>query len=147
MTNQDIISLLQKSVEGLTKATSALGDKAAWSPLDKGRSAGNQVAECAFITAGAAQAVEAGAFPTMDMAQFGPMVAELGNQPEKALAMLADNSAKLCAALEACTPEKLETVVTLPWGEQATLTEVAMIVHWNNTYHEGQINYISTLVD
>jgi hypothetical protein len=34
----------------------------------------------------------------------------------------------------------------MPWGEEMTLTEVVMLIYWNNSYHQGQINFISTLL-
>jgi hypothetical protein len=146
MTSEELIPMLRKSAEALAKATNDLGDKATWSPNDKGRNAGNQIAECALLSGGAVQAVESGAFPPMDFEKFGAIAAELGNQPEQALAMLSENTEKLCAAISVASQEKLDSTIELPWGEKTTLSGAAMLIYWNNTYHEGQINYISTLV-
>jgi hypothetical protein len=42
--------------------------------------------------------------------------------------------------------DKADDVVELPWGEKYTLGDLAIIVWWNNTYHNGQICYIQTLL-
>jgi hypothetical protein len=146
MTSEEIIPMLRKSAEALTKATNDLGNKATWSPMEKGRTAINQVAECAILTSGAVHAFETGTFPSMDQEAFGAMMTELSGSAEQALAALAQHTEKVCVALGASSAEKLATTVTLPWGTIASLEEVAMMMYWNNTYHEGQINYISTLV-
>ena len=147
MTNDDRIGMLKMSVEGLTKATTALGDKATWSPLDKGRTAVNQVAECALIAGMVTGILNAKSMPPTDMSGFGQAVAEVATSPESVLALLATNTDALCAAVATMTESDYEISVTMPWGNQMTLSEVVMLVYWNNVYHEGQINYISTLAE
>ena len=145
MTNDDIIGLLKKSVEGLTKATTELGDKATWSPMDKGRTAVNQVAECALITGMVTGILNAKSMPPADMSGFGKAIAEIATSAESVLALLATNTDALCAAVATLTEADHGISVTMPWGTPMTLTEVAMLTYWNNVYHEGQINYIATL--
>jgi hypothetical protein len=146
MNNDAIIGMLKQSVAGLTKATTELGDSAMWSPLDKGRTAVNQVGECALIAGMTAKMIEAKAMPPVDMSKFGEAVAEIATSAENVLSLLATNVDALCAAVAAMTEADHAVSVTMPWGQSMTLTEVAMLNYWNNTYHEGQINYIATLL-
>ena len=147
MTNDDIIGLVKKSVDALTKATTALGDKATWSPLDKGRTAVNQVAECALIAGGVSGILHAKSAESLDMSGFGQAIAALATDAESVLAALATNADSLCAAIATLTEADYAITVQMPWGATYTLSEVAMLVYWNNTYHEGQINYIATLAE
>ena len=50
------------------------------------------------------------------------------------------------AAMRQLPADKADDVVELPWGEKYTLGDLANIVWWNNTYHNGQICYIQTLL-
>jgi DinB family len=146
ITKEQIVALLRNSAESLTKVTLYLGDKATWSPLDRGRTAANQVAECAFLTGGAAHAVETGAFPTTDFEAYTKETTVLGDNPEQALALLRQNMERLCRAVEASTPERWTVVVELPWGEKVSLLEMLLLIYRTNIYHEGQIYYAVTLV-
>lgn len=142
---QMTIELATSSAASLEKATLALGDKATWSPLDKGRTAVNQVAECALIAQLTADILTTQVMPAPDWEAFGKAQAAL-DTPEKAIAALKEMTANLVAAIEALPESAADTKVTLPWGTEMTLGSLPMLVYWNNTYHEGQINYISTLL-
>ena len=146
MTNDDITGLLKQSAASLAKATTELGDKSQWSPLDKGRTAANQVAECALIAAGAAGILKAKSAESVDMSGFGQAVAALASDTSAALAALAANTETLCAVVATLTEADAGISITMPWGMSYTLPELALLVNWNNTYHEGQINYIATLL-
>ena len=137
---------LRQSAESLTKLINDMGDKAAWSPLDKGRTALNQVAECALMTGACIGIIQAKAVPAFDWEAFGKAQAELEANPEALLAALATNTDGLIAAIEGLSAEDAATEITMPWGATYTLAGLADVNYWNNTYHEGQINYIQTLI-
>ncbi len=145
MTNDDISGLVRKSAADLIKATRALGDKASWQPLEKGRSAANQVAECALISQFAAGALTTKTVGPMDWEAFNKACAALAADPHVAMETLATNTEALSDAIGKLTDDDHAATVTMPWDEVLTLPHVAMMVHWNNTYHEGQVNYIQTL--
>ncbi len=145
MTNDDISGLVRKSAADLIKATRSLGDKASWQPLEKGRSAANQVAECALIASFAAGVLATKAVGPMDWEAFNKACAALAADPHAAMETLATNTEALSDAIGALTEADHAATVTMPWDEVLTLPHVAMMVHWNNTYHEGQVNYIQTL--
>lgn len=139
------IAVLRSSAESLAKVTTELGEKASWSPMDKGRSALNQVAECALMTGACIGIIQAKAVPAFDWEAFGKAQAELASNAEAALASLATNTEGFVAALEGLSEEEAGVEVTMPWGEVYTLAGLADVIYWNNTYHVGQINYIQTL--
>ena len=140
-----LIRGIESSVVELEKELLKLGEHATWSPLDKGRTAVDQVAECALITDWVAQTLEDFTLAPMDWEAYGTSKASL-DTPEKALGALKPASERCIAALRQLPSEKAGDVVELPWGENCTLGELANIVWWNNTYHNGQICYIQTLL-
>ncbi|MFM7187982.1 MAG: hypothetical protein ACKO14_09220 [Armatimonadota bacterium] len=136
---------IEVSIVELEKELLKLGEHATWSPLDKGRTAVDQVAECALITDWVAQTLEDCALAPMDWEGYGTAKASL-DTPEKALGALKPATERIIAALRQLPAEKAGDVIELPWGETYTLGELANIVWWNNTYHNGQICYIQTLL-
>lgn len=146
MTKQTTIEMVTMSAGALEKAVTALGDKGTWSPMDKGRTAVNQIAECALISQFTADVLNAQVMPEPDWDAFGKAQAAL-NTTDKAVSALKTMTADLVKAIEALPDSAAGTSVTLPWGTEMTLGSLPMLVYWNNTYHEGQINYISTLAD
>ena len=141
-----VSTMLNQSVAGLKKATLELGDKASWSPLEKGRTALNQVAECALITGGCIGIIQSKSVPEINWEEFGKAQSALAADSDAAFAALESNTTGLVAALEGLSAEDALVEVTMPWGETYTLAGLADVVYWNNTYHEGQINYIATLL-
>lgn len=55
---------------------------------------------------------------------------------------------ELCSLIAAFPDEKLDEEVTLPVGGGMVLTmaEVLGVHYWNLVYHQGQVNYIQTLL-
>lgn len=145
-TQQMLGGMIRKSADDLASAAGALGEKVDWKPLDKGRSALNQVQECGTICGLGSAILETQAVPHFDGESFGKMQADF-DTPEKAMAMLTDNAEKLAYLAETLPMETLAKIVALPMlgGIEKSLGEVAMMCYWNNVYHEGQINYIQTL--
>lgn len=141
-----IIAALNNSVTSLTKLINELGENASWSPLDKGRTALDQVAECALIAGFAAGIIQSKEVPPVDWAAFETAKQGLAADAAATLAALAAKTGELTAVLEGLSADDAAFEVTLPWGEVVTLAGLADVVYWNNTYHEGQINYIQTLL-
>lgn len=144
---ENFLKPIRTSVDTLTKLTTELGEHASWSPMGKGRTALDQIAECALITSFAAGIIRSKSVPPVDWAAFGAAKAELSVNTETALAALAANTETLAGVLETLTEEDAATTVTLPWGEVVSLIGVAGMVYWNNTYHEGQINLIQQMTE
>ena len=138
--------MIRNSSAALGKAASSLGEQFAWKPLDKGRSAHDQVIEVAGMFILAKHLVESGEMPEINREHHAQMMQEFGTQ-EKALKQLEDAADLLAIAIETAPTDRLSKIVHLPFGGgiDKTIAEVLLLAYWNNVYHEGQVNYISTL--
>jgi hypothetical protein len=141
---QWLIDEVTASVHRLEQATRGLGDKAGWSPMDKGRTAIDQVSECALINGMLADILISRTDPVADWEAFDQARAAL-DTADKAIGVLHETLGKLQGAYAALPAEDEDTQITMPWGKQYKLIDLPSIALWNNTYHEGQINYIATL--
>jgi hypothetical protein len=130
--------LLRQSYDDLIGAAEKLGDKITWSPSDKGRTAHDQLVECGVFAQMILRFMTNEPLVTMD-ALSAPV-----DTPEKSLVLCREFSEKLAVLVEQQTTEQLNTVVETPFGARS-LVRFLMLCYWNNGYHEGQINYISTL--
>lgn len=140
--------MLRRNGKDLGAAATALGDKMTWKPLDKGRTALEQVIECAGFALLTKAMFDAQAAVPIDMEKMAAMRVQY-DTPEKALALLDSAFEALGQAVEAFPAEKLGDKIILPFGGgmERSFAEVAMMTHWNTVYHEGQINYIETLTE
>lgn len=143
--NEFLLTMVEENARDFFKAARRVpADKQEWKPLDNGRSVLDLCQECAqsplwganFLTdaphdANAEQDYEAAlkALTTVD-------------DCEK---LCLENIAKFRAAVEAFPVERLHETRTLQWG---TFTGYQLLWYplWNFAYHEGQINYIQTLL-
>ncbi len=121
-------------------------DKREWSPTEKARTALDQVAECALLNGGAADLIHRRSMEGFDFAEFEAAKARLARDEGAARTLLQENTAKLVAAIHAVPDADLNIEVPLPWGPM-TLSEVISHSYGNMRYHEGQINYIASLLD
>lgn len=139
------LKALKSSAEALAKLIEELGEQAGWSPLGKGRTALNQVAECALMTGACIGIIQNKAVPEFNWEEFGKAQAALEADPVALVAALQTNTDNLIAAIEGLSTEDAAFEVTMPWGAKYSLAGLADVNYWNNTYHQGQINYIQTL--
>ena len=136
---------IEKSAEDLIQVALALPeDKREWQPLEKGRSALSQLAECATMNTLAAKIVRAGAYQESLMAEWGELLPTL-NTPDKAIAKLREGADALASAVRASPEADLGNEIRLPWAT-VTLAQFFLMPLWNMSYHEGQITYIRTLL-
>jgi hypothetical protein len=146
MTNDELIGMVRKSAADLIEAARGLGDNVTWSVQDKGRSAADQLAECTLLTGMTVGILTTKMVPPVDMEGYRAAVAPLTADPHGTIKALADHTQALTDAIAKMSPEDHSFTVTMPWGNPMTLSEVVMLIYWNNTYHLGQINFISALV-
>ena len=144
--NQIAAKLNRDSSESLIRNIEAMPtDKADWKALELGRSALNQVQECAVIAAMFAEVFSKQAIPAMEGDEFGSAMSAL-DTVQKAVAALRTNTEALVKAIEAFPADSLEKPTHLPWDPTpTTFAEIMFTNYWNSTYHEGQINFIQTL--
>lgn len=124
-------------------------ERAAWKPTvegNAGRDALDQVLECAYLGAWAAEGYAKGALPAVDWDDYKVQCDAKRNQAD-ALVWLKSSNDALAAAITALSDEKLGESVTDPlhntpstWGDFAV-----DLVYWNLVYHEGQVNYLQVL--
>lgn len=119
-------------------------DKRDWKPLDKGRSALSQPAECAAMNMRSAKIVRAGAYHESLMAEWKELLPTL-DTPEKAIAKLREGTAALASAIREVPEADLGKEITLSWTT-VTMAAFFLLPLWNMSYHEGQISYIGTLL-
>ncbi len=141
--------LIRTSATDVAEAARGLGDNVNWSVLGKGRTAAHQIAECAIMTAGIMGILETGKEPEFDYAAFMEKVNALAEAPDVGLSALDVNTEALCKVVASMTAEQLATEIPTVWGPPGgtrSLKSFALLVQWNNTYHQGQIVFISTLL-
>lgn len=122
-------------------------DKRAWQPGGKARTALDQVAECAMLNGYTADLIATHEWQVNDFEAFfrdKAALAALGWEPVQA--RLQENTKRVAEAIRALSDRDLEIEVETPWRKQ-TLAEIIAYPHWNMSYHEGQINYIGSLID
>ena len=121
-------------------------DKQTWRPLEMGRSALDQVQECAGLNRFALEIFRTGEVPGFDTEEFARLKQE-HDTADMALSLLKESTDQLVAAIEAFPVERLDEAITLPFGGgmPSSFGDLMFVTYWNMAYHVGQINYIQTL--
>jgi uncharacterized damage-inducible protein DinB len=121
-------------------------DKRDWSPMGGARTARDMVAECALLNGGTIQMIQTRAFiADFDMTVFSRAKRELAQDENALLSLLHENTEKVAVVIERVDENDLNVEVPMPWGPM-TLAQVMAYPYWNMSYHEGQINYIASLI-
>lgn len=121
-------------------------DKRLWSPMGDARSAADMVAECAILHKNTARTIENRAFPEdFDWMSYVNEKDALARKTEELLPLLHQNAALVASVIRAVLDEDLEAPVQMPWRPM-TVTELMSYPSWNMSYHEGQINYIASML-
>ncbi len=142
-----IAAATQKVAKELIDAVEQLPeDKRGWKPYDKGRSALDQAAECAILNGETARVMESRAWPeNYNFEEFERKKAELAQDWNRVKALLEENTAKVVAVIQSIPDDALSVSVPMPWGPM-TLSDIMTYPCWNMSYHEGQTNYIASLL-
>lgn len=121
-------------------------DKRNWSAGGDARSALDMVAECAILNGSTAETVQKRVCPAVSAhATYSQDKAALCSNWPTLKALLDENTAGLVEVIRAVPNEDLEVEVEMPWGVM-TLTQLASYPYWNMSYHEGQINFIASML-
>lgn len=147
-TLQDFLATaIQKAATDLEAALLRLPeDKRSWSALDKARTALDQVAECAMLNGSTAELIQARRWATdFDFAEYQLAKNELQADWDRLQPMLKQNTEKVIAAVRAVPDEDLSSAIEMPWGPM-TLAQIVAYPYWNMSYHEGQINFIASML-
>jgi hypothetical protein len=137
----------QKAADDLMAALLRLPeDKRNWSPGGDARSALDMAAECAILNGNSSNVIKTRVFPAdFDMAAFLRQKTELAQDLSAVQTLLQENTAKAIAIMRDCPDEDIETEIQMPWGPM-TIRQIMGYPYWNMSYHEGQINYIASIL-
>ncbi len=135
----------KKAQDLLAAAYAVAGDKRIWKPLEKGRTVLDLVAECAITNEMSVKLLQERIWDAAGSEERRKAHAALDTL-DKASANLVESTTALATAIRAIPDEHLELEIILP-GEITTVAEDMLHSYWNMAYHEGQINYISSLTE
>ena len=147
-TLQDFLgTATQQAATDLEKALMRLPEeKRNWSPAEKARTAMDQVAECAILNGSTCELIKSRTWNAdYDFPEFLRKKEELARDWNAMKSLLEENTAKVIATIREAPDEDLGVVVQMPWGPM-TLAQIIAYPYWNMTYHEGQINYIASIL-
>lgn len=149
MTMQEFLAdAAQKAAADLMTAFLRLPeDKRNWSPDEKARTALSQVAECANANVYTVDTITQRAMLPEHMTNYlADRAAVMALPLDELQAMLTENTRKVADVIRAVPNDALSIIVKMPWGDTMPLAEICAYPYWNMTYHEGQINYIASIL-
>ena len=121
-------------------------EKRNWVPQGESRTAIDQLAEIAMLNGSTADLIRTKTFAAdFDMKQYIAAKTQLTQNPDAVLALFHENTPKVVAAIREVADADLNIAVPMPWGTM-TLTQIIGYPLWNMSYHEGQINYIASML-
>ena len=135
-----------KAMESLITAVERIPeDKRTWSPMGDARSALDQAAECAMLSEGSL--LRERKWPEdFDFNDYLTKKAALVEQGWPVIKELLQKNVPLgVEAIKGVADNELGGTIQMPWGP-FTIAQVASYPYWNMSYHEGQINYIASML-
>lgn len=120
-------------------------DKRLWSVGGDARSALDMVAEVAMLNGTTADTLQNRAFGDFDWAAYTREKAELAQDWPALKSLLDANTSRVVEVIRALPDEALNVEVQMPWGAM-TLMQLMEYPYWNAKYHEGQINFIASVL-
>lgn len=143
-----IIYRTNRCVDALFSTVRAMPpEKQDWRPMGKGRSALDQVRECAQAPTWFSTLLEKREF-VFDQDRYQEMVEERSQWDLDTCERLCrENTAALIKAIENFPEEDMMKTMPVPLGENLewSFLDIMGLHYWNTVYHIGQINYIQTL--
>ncbi len=121
-------------------------DKRNWSAGGDARSALNMVAEVALLNGDTAEMIEnRRGMANLDLGELNRRIAELTGDWPALQTLLHSNTARVAAVVGALSDDDFDAEIQMPWGAM-TIAQIAAYPYWNACYHEGQINFIASLL-
>ena len=121
-------------------------DKRNWSPGGIARTALDMVAECAINNRYTADLIQTRKWAIDDMEAYNREKAEIAASGlESVTNLLKENTIYLVDVIERVKNEDLDEVVVIPYGT-GPLSDIMTYPYWNMKYHEGQLNYIDSIL-
>ena len=122
-------------------------DKIDWQPAPGSRSALDQLQEVAVVFQGIPDAVTNRklVMTPEDFEQYQADRKKITDVAELER-MTREGTEKLLGFLAGVKPEELNENVEMPWPGEFKVADLLNYHNWNMAYHEGQINYIGSLL-
>jgi uncharacterized damage-inducible protein DinB len=141
------VSLTEKQAKDLVAAFDRLpADKRHWEPTEGSRSAANQLAECAILNGSTAKLLETRTWDTQEsFEEFFEQRDKLAGDDGALKATMEENLPKIIHAIRSIPTEDLDKEIAMPWGNMK-VGQIITYPYWNMAYHEGQVNYIATML-
>lgn len=134
--SDDLIAALQQIPE----------DKHGWRPSETARTALDQAAECALLNGYTAELIQTHQWSMSNMDAYVAEKTDLASgKLENLLSLLKTNTQRLTDAIIA-TPDETLTIEIQLASRKMPLSEVLGYPYWNMSYHQGQINYIASIL-
>ena len=145
--NEFLTDATQKAMISLVEAYLRLPeDKRNWSPMGTARTAADMLAECAVMNDVSGLIRERKIPDDFDYAEFQRTKAALTHDWEALQALLRQNTSRGIASIQTVSAEDLKDEIAMPFGT-FTLAQIISYPYWNMSYHEGQINYIASMLE
>lgn len=146
MTVQEYVAQVteKKAQDVIAAARAIVRDQQEWKPLERGRTVLDLVAECAVTNEMSITLLQRRVWDFAGGGERRQAHAALDTL-EKACAKLTETTAALAAAIRVIPDDQLDLEILLP-GETSNVAEDLLHSYWNMAYHEGQINYIGSLL-
>jgi uncharacterized damage-inducible protein DinB len=143
-----LADMTRRQLDSFFEAVRAIpADKLDWQPSPGSRSALDQVQEVATVFAGIPKAVTERKLEFTPEA-FAQMVADRKKVTDLAELekMTREGTEKLIEFILSVPASELQDTVAMPWPGDYRVASLLGYHNWNMAYHEGQINYIGTLL-
>ena len=147
MTQQEYVaSVTEQKVADLIAAYAKIpADKRDWSPGGNARTALDLYVECVIMNSYTVSMLQTHKWNDDNQSYEADKVAVAALPVEEQTARLTTGIQTVAAIIRTVPDEALPVVIAMPWGN-STLSEVAEYSYWNMSYHEGQINYIASIL-
>lgn len=147
-TLQDFLALVTpKASKNLAAAYERIpDDKKNWKPSETARPAVDLIAEVAILNGYTADLILSRTWTMNDFSIYTNYKNEVcGWEAEKIKALLEENTRRVVDAVKATPDADLSLDIAMPWETQS-LAEVCSYPYWNASYHEGQLNYLASIL-
>jgi len=120
-------------------------DKRNWNAMGKARSALDMVAEAAILN-DVTEIVQTRAFPAdFDLEEYEYSKQELAQNWNALRSLLHESAARSAETVRTIPDDDLNISIQMPWGPMS-LEQIISYPYWNMAYHEGQINFIASML-
>jgi uncharacterized damage-inducible protein DinB len=146
LTQEVALNATLRTRDDLARALRALpADRLRWQPGDIAQNALRVVAHCATTNLFFAAALSGAPLPYRTHEEQEAAVQSCDTL-EKAEAFLNRSVTAVCDVIVSLPESRLSEPMVMPWGERIPLAQGLLSPSYHMQYHEGQLNYLQTLL-